>query len=201
MPCSHAGKNPFDDAQLVQIVDQAVAEAARKSGEWLLCRPGCSDCCIGVFPISQLDVLRLRRGIAELHAGDPQKAERIRLRARESVARLADDFPGDPLTGILRGLADDWGNDEPCPALSPEDGTCGLYEHRPMTCRVFGPPLRTGPEGDIGICELCYHGAAPQQIAACEVVPDPDHLEEALIEEAEETSGVTGETIVAYALL
>jgi hypothetical protein len=47
------------DQMLIQIVDSALAEAARRSGEWLVCRPGCTQCCIGVFPINQLDASRL----------------------------------------------------------------------------------------------------------------------------------------------
>jgi hypothetical protein len=50
------------------------------------------------------------------------------------------------------------------------------------------------------VCELCYHGATDEQIATCEMVPDPDELEPELILEAEETIGVTGETIVAFCL-
>ena len=43
------------DRALIQIVDSALAEAARRSGKWLVCRRGCTQCCIGVFPINQLD--------------------------------------------------------------------------------------------------------------------------------------------------
>ena len=39
------------DRELVQIVDAAMAEAARRSGSWLVCRLGCTQCCIGPFPI------------------------------------------------------------------------------------------------------------------------------------------------------
>ena len=56
------------DRTLIQIVDAALAEAARKSGQWLVCRVGCTQCCIGPFPISQLDARRLRGGLAELEA-------------------------------------------------------------------------------------------------------------------------------------
>jgi hypothetical protein len=44
----------FDSADrgLVQIVDSAMAEAARRSGDWLVCRPGCTQCCIGPFAIT-----------------------------------------------------------------------------------------------------------------------------------------------------
>ena len=47
------------------------------------------------------DALRLRRGLDELAAHDPQRALRVRDRARQSVARIAADFPGDPVTGQL----------------------------------------------------------------------------------------------------
>src|ERR1700675_2965314 len=89
------------DQQLIQIVDSALTEAARRSGEWLVCRPGCTQCCIGAFPINQLDALRLRQGLADLEVREPQRAERVRERAREAVTRLSKDFPGEPVTGIL----------------------------------------------------------------------------------------------------
>src|SRR5579872_6252669 len=88
------------DTDLVQIVDAALAETTRKSGDWLVCRPGCTQCCVGAFAITQLDVLRLRQGLKELETGDPARAARVRERSRASVARLAKDFPGDVHTGI-----------------------------------------------------------------------------------------------------
>ena len=197
---------PVRDQQLVQIVDRALAEASRKSGRWLVCRPGCTECCIGPFPISQLDAARLRQGLAELDSGDPARAARVRERAREFVARFSDRFPGDPLTGILAEDADaearfvDFANDEPCPALDPATGMCDLYATRPMTCRTFGPPVRSGPDGALGVCELCYHGASDEEIAACEMTPDPDNLEEALVKDVEQVVGVRGNTIVAFCL-
>src|ERR1035438_2003902 len=111
------------DQALIQIVDSALAEAARRSGKWLVCRRGCTQCCIGVFPINQLDALRLRRGLADLEKRAPQRADRVRERAREAAARLSPDFPGDPVSGILDEGDDakerfaDFANEEPCPAL------------------------------------------------------------------------------------
>ena len=69
-----------------------------------------------------------------------------------------------------------------------------------MTCRTFGPPVRSGEEGGLAVCELCYHGASDQQIAACEMVPDPDNLEEKLIASIEKKTGKRGNTIVAWRL-
>jgi len=192
------------DHELIQIVDSALADAARRSGEWLVCRPGCTQCCIGAFSINQLDARRLRDGLAELAAVAPERAARVRERARDAVSRLGADFPGDPLTGILdEGDAaeenfSEFANDEPCPALDPETGHCELYESRPMTCRTFGPPVRS--EGGLGVCELCFHGASDKEIAACEMIPDPDDLEAELLQQLEKTTQARGETIVAFAL-
>lgn len=192
------------DKQLIQIVDAALADAARRSGEWLVCRPGCTQCCVGVFSINQLDAHRLRQGLADLEASAPGRATLVRERARDAVARLAAEFPGDPATGLLDEgeLAEqrfaEFANDEPCPALDPETGTCELYESRPMTCRTFGPPVHS--EEGLGVCELCFHGASDEEIAACEMIPDPDDLESTLRQQLEETTGTHGETIVAFAL-
>ncbi|MFZ0630521.1 MAG: YkgJ family cysteine cluster protein [Acidobacteriaceae bacterium] len=194
---------PASDTQLVQIVDAAVADAARRSGSWLLCAPGCTQCCIGVFPISQLDASRLREGLASLETSDTQRAAAVRHRAQASVARLSPEFPGDPATGALdeahADLLEDFANDEPCPALDPATGLCDLYAARPLTCRLFGPPLRV--EGGVGVCELCFHGATPEEITACEVHLDCEDLENSLTAEAEHTTGRTGNTLVAWALL
>ncbi|HKW76987.1 MAG TPA: YkgJ family cysteine cluster protein [Terriglobales bacterium] len=200
------GQYPRGDQKLVQIVDAALADAAARSGKWLVCRPGCTQCCIGPFPINQLDAARLQHGMKLLDVHDPQRARRVRQRTNASVARLARAFPGDITTGLLAEDAEaerrfaDFGNDEPCPALDPATGMCDLYEFRPMTCRTFGPPVRSGSEGGLGVCELCYHGVSDGQIAACEMVPDPEGLEPELVRDVEKRTGKKGNTIVAFCL-
>jgi Fe-S-cluster containining protein len=192
------------DRELIQIVDVALVEATRRSGDWLVCRAGCTQCCIGAFPINQLDSLRLKRGLAELEKTDRARAGRVRERAKASVARLSQDFPGDVVSGVLdegheaAERFSDFANDEPCPVLDPATGNCDLYESRPMTCRVFGPPVLS--EGGLGVCELCYHGASDQEIVACEMKPDPDDLEGALLRKVEESTGPHGNTIIAFCL-
>jgi len=197
---------PAADQRLIQIVDAALADAARKNGEWLVCRKGCTQCCYGAFAISQLDAQRLQKGLHDLKSSDPRRAAQVKRRAQQAVKRLAATFPGNPKTGILdegedsEAAFEEFANDEPCPALDPATGACDLYDSRPMTCRTFGPPVRSGEEGGLAVCELCYHGASDQQIAGCEMVPDPDNLEEKLIAAAEEKTGKHGSTIVAWCL-
>src|SRR3984885_1769516 len=192
------------DQTLIQIVDSALADVARRSGQWLVCGPGCPQCCIGVFPVNQLDAARLRKGLAELEASSPDRAELVRARARGAVTRLSPDFPGDAITGLLdegdeaERRFSEFANEEPCPALDPATGLCELYESRPMTCRVFGPPVRS--EDGLGVCELCFQGATDEEIATCEMNPDPDDLEAALVEEIEKATGLHGQTILAFCL-
>lgn len=196
--------SPAKDQKLVQIVDSALADVTRRSGHWLACRLGCTQCCIGPFAINQLDVYRLRKGLADLDRHAPDRAARVRERAREAVAHLSPEFPGNPATGVLDESEEaqqrfaDFANDEPCPALDPETGGCELYESRPMTCRAFGPPIRS--EEGLGVCELCFQGASDNEIAACEMKPDPDDLESALLKELEKSTGTRGNTIVAFCL-
>jgi len=170
------------DFELVQIVDRGLAEAARKSGSWLVCRAGCNQCCYGPFEISQLDAERLRKGLAELESHDPQRARAVRDRASQA-AQLTD-----------------YSDDDPCPALDPQTGYCDLYASRPITCRCFGPPVHCD-SGAIGVCELCFHGASDRDIADCLVEFDPTGLESVLIDELERTTGLSGTTTVALSLL
>ena len=192
---------PAGDSQLVQIMDAALAGAAQRAGAWLACKPGCTQCCHGVFAINVLDVARLEAGMDELRAADPEKAEVVERRARAWIEEYGPEFPGDPATGVLGASEEDqarfeeFANDAPCPALNPESGLCDVYEWRPMTCRVFGPPVRVGGAA-LGCCELCFAGASDEQIAACEMKV-PYELEDRLVEE---TGGETGETVVAFAL-
>jgi Fe-S-cluster containining protein len=188
------------DRRLLAGIARAMDDAARLSGHWLVCRPGCTQCCIGPFAVTQLDALRLRKGLAELEAADPARAERVRARADSYVAAIAPLYPGDAVTGDLRdedSLPAEM-DDAPCPALDPETGRCDLYEARPITCRAFGPATRTGGDA-IAACELCYAGATGEEMARCAVDIDPEGLEAELLA-ALENKGFAGMTIVAYAL-
>ena len=191
---------------LLPILDAALASAAARSGDWLACRPGCHQCCIGVFPISPLDAETLSTALS---AADPPLAARIRLRAQSSRARLTPAFPGNHLTGELftephhEAAFDDFANDEPCPVLDPATGTCDLYAARPVQCRTFGPPMRD-EDDHLTVCELCFIGAPPEEVARCEFDQNWRPLEETLIAEAAQRSNASGKpqgpTLIAFAL-
>lgn len=187
---------------LFPILDAALASTTERSGAWLACRPGCHQCCVGVFAISQLDAEQLREGLS---AAAPAVAERIRTRATASHFRLLANFPGDSNTGLLftqpqyEEAFADFANDERCPVLDPVTGTCDLYAFRPVQCRTFGPPVRD-EDDHLTVCELCFIDAPTGEVARCEMDQDWRSQEQTLIEEAEQRSGLVGPTLVAFAL-
>lgn len=191
---------PAGDSELVQIMDAALADATRRAGEWLACRPGCNQCCTGVFRISPLDAARLQVGLLELQQRDAALALALQRRIASSREDLSAGFPGDPITGLLSETDDakesfeSFAEGATCPVLDPATGTCSLYSHRPMTCRTFGPPVWTG-DGGYGVCELCFVGAPEAEVARAELhLPSPE-----LEEELTQAVGCGGDTIVAFA--
>jgi Fe-S-cluster containining protein len=195
---------PARDRELVQIMDASLAAAARQAGEWLVCRMGCTQCCYGAFAINSLDALRLNAGMDALRNAEPALAAEVERRARAWIAEFGAEFPGDPETGQLSDADgesfEEFANEAACPALDQATGRCDVYAWRPMTCRVFGPPVRMEAATDDGIalghCELCLTGASQSEVASCEMAV-PHELEAELLEEA----GTKGETVVAFALL
>jgi Fe-S-cluster containining protein len=194
------------DGILLRRADAALAEAARRAGERLACRVGCTECCHGPFPITLLDARRLAEGLRRLRELDPERAKAIERRARREVRALRRGFPGDPATGRL-------GEDEsaaeafftrhgarPCPALDPRSGACLLYDARPLTCRTFGPPVRIGNES-LPPCRLCFVGASPGVVARCCVRIDAEELEDRLLRRLFRAGQpAAAETLVAFAL-
>lgn len=218
--------NPFvvlqQDERLIQMVDAALADATRRAGAHLACCPGCTQCCYGAFAINPLDALRLRTAIAEMVVDQPAQAAAIAERADRYLAEFGPSFPGNPQTGIL-GTSDedqeafeDFANQAPCPALNLESGLCEMYDARPMTCRVFGPPVRMNsvsgveaqansePDEDEGlaVCELCFTEASPEEIAEAEMVV-PYAEEQRLLDQLDQLQQIqptAGDTIIAYCL-
>ena len=197
---------PARDAELVQIVDASLADAHRRAhtaegGSWLACRPGCTPCCHGIFVISALDGVRLRSGLRALAQTDPQRAAAVQARAAALAQELAPCVPGNPRTGKLdepegqawRAFADLPEADAPCPVLDPLTGRCDLYAARPLTCRLFGPPLRN--QDGLGFCELCYVGATEAEIFAGEL-----HVAHGALEAELEAELPAHPTIIAWAV-
>lgn len=127
--------------------------------ESLPCTKGCSGCCVGLFPVTILDRREIQRGLRRLPAEHRKRIERT---AAEQVTELTVAAPQLSTNRFI----DQWTEEDidrvierfetwPCPALET-DGTCGLYEFRPLVCRSMGVPQDDG---------ICVSGACAVQTA------------------------------------
>lgn len=120
------------------------------------CGKGCHCCCIGPFAITRLDVDRLQEALPRLPA---EERRTIHEAAARQVAAMERAFPALRQSPSL----DQWDDRAidslvaqfgslPCPALHP-DGSCQVYEARPLTCRLMGIPV--DEDGLVrGACEV-----------------------------------------------
>jgi len=201
-PRTPTGSLETQDERLLAVLDRDFRSAAERAGSWLVCKPGCSQCCYGPFPVTALDSHRLRRGLART---DPATREEILRRARDAVAALSEGYPGDRANGKLVGDPDlldrffERHASLPCPALDTSTGRCQLYEWRPVSCRTYGPPLRFSDE-KAPHCRLCFDGASPETVERCRVEPDREGLEGAMLADIGQ-GGESWGTLIAFALV
>jgi len=120
------------------------------------CQLDCTNCCIGPFPITLLDVQTIQQGLPSL---SQDQRLRIEQRATEQIAAMEAAFPQLTQSELL----DNWSDLEidrlvtefhhyPCPALEP-DGRCGVYQYRPLVCRSMGIPTESHGLAH-GACEV-----------------------------------------------
>ena len=160
-----------DYATLLTTLDDWFARGREAAGPYVVpCKRTCSACCHGVFDISPADAELLAEGLAGLPA---DRREELRTRAVEQLEECddvqpdwhapwkVDDLDEATFDALTEELAD-----APCPALDA-DGGCGVYEHRPATCRMTGLPMDAGRAGRLdNECPIQhefarYRGLAP----------------------------------------
>lgn len=127
--------------------DAIFSHVAAKYPAEATCHKGCSDCCHALFDLSLVEAMYINRAFASAFPHG---------RSRSDILTRASDIDR-KLTRTKRELYQAEKNGEspetimqlaaslrmPCPLLN-EDNHCLLYEHRPITCRLYGVPLAIG---------------------------------------------------------
>jgi Fe-S-cluster containining protein len=129
---------------LLGEVDGWFASCLSRHAGLIACHPGCSACCRGLFDITLLDALCLKRGFDRLPLSVQQA---VHLKAVARLVELAERWPEFTRPWTLNHIPEPtWDemmpeeDETPCPLLSAE-GVCLVYAQRPMTCRLNGIPL------------------------------------------------------------
>ena len=127
--------------------DAAFNQVSAQFPQAVSCKPQCDDCCHALFDLSPIESLALAMAFAELPRGKRRDIERRAKKAAKTFDRVLDKalaLQGEVRLAVLSQAR------IPCPLL--EDKRCVLYEHRPVTCRLYGIPVAI--EGQPRTCHL-----------------------------------------------
>ncbi|MEZ4691228.1 MAG: YkgJ family cysteine cluster protein [Ignavibacteria bacterium] len=130
---------------LTGLIQDEFNRNADLHGDQIKCKKGCSQCCSQIFRITMLDSEVI---ISHINNMDIAQQEFLKSKAEKYI----------DLTGHYKNESDEFfvKPEIPCPALD-ENGSCMIYEARPVICRRFGPPVfdYKNPE-KLYACELNF---------------------------------------------
>lgn len=134
-------------------VDSLFQQIDQSNSGCVKCAKGCSDCCHALFDLSLVEALYINTKFNEKFSFGPERSAIIEY-ADESdrkIYKLKRKFFKDSQEGRDSNeiLAEAGKVRMRCPLLN-EQGNCQLYEYRPLTCRLYGIPVKIG--GDAHSC-------------------------------------------------
>lgn len=130
--------------ELLARADAWFDSAAAAHADEVRCALACTLCCHGLFDVSALDAALLEEGMRQAPPETREDLGRCAALALEAVREAAPEWDEpwavdalgeerfDELCERLALLR--------CPALDAE-GSCRLYAHRPLICRLHGIPM------------------------------------------------------------
>jgi Fe-S-cluster containining protein len=129
--------------ELACRADRLFELVQQRHGDLLRCKPGCDDCCSVFFQLSLIEAFYVSGMFWQMLG--PSLRERALARAEQSGAVFQQ--AADMLSGMENADKEELSEAAaklkiPCPLL--EDNGCALYEHRPITCRLYGVPEKIG---------------------------------------------------------
>ena len=134
------------------MADDAFARVKKEFPDCVKCKVKCADCCHALFDLTLIEAIYINHKFNERF----KEKERERLlersnRADRKIHMIKKNAYKDKQAGkndveILMNLARERAR---CALLNDQD-LCDLYEHRPITCRLYGIP--TSVEGISHTC-------------------------------------------------
>ena len=135
--------------KLSQLTDQVFDQVKTKYPECVTCKTECADCCHAMFDLSLIEALYINHQFKKRFTDEEQaallevanKADRQAYQIKRKAATAVKG--GASETEVLESLAAERVR---CPLLNDKD-LCDLYDHRPITCRLYGIPTAIGGKG------------------------------------------------------
>ncbi len=142
---------PFFKAykKVVETADQAFEKIASEYPDCVKCHARCADCCHALFDLTLIEALYINHYFNERFSGDDReqlvektnRADRKIYKIKRNAHKAS--MEGKSEDEILAVLAEERAR---CPLLNKEE-QCDLYEHRPITCRLYGVPTAIRGKG------------------------------------------------------
>jgi len=137
---------------LVQMVDAVFERVKKEYPKEVFCREKCSDCCYAIFDLTLLEALYLKDKFLKKYTGKDRndlleiagKTDRVLAKMKRAAYKQVKN--GADELEIVGKMSQERVR---CPLLG-ENNLCLLYEHRPITCRIYGIPTSTG-----GVSHIC----------------------------------------------
>lgn len=121
--------------ELLKKIDEKFHYIQSRYPEVMNCRTGCFDCCAAGLTISLVEKENIKRFLLS------------NASARKAAAQLVEENPhGGKYCSFLKG-----------------DGSCTIYEARPILCRAHGVPTKVpseqnADEVELDVCPLNFKG-------------------------------------------
>jgi len=138
--------------EVLAMADKVFERVKNEHSECVKCETKCSDCCNALFDLYLIEALYINDKFNKKF----KDGERERLIEKSNIAdrtiyklkrkAYKDLESGKDENELLTKMAEERVR---CPLLNDDD-MCDLYEHRPITCRLYGIPISIG-----GVSHTC----------------------------------------------
>jgi Fe-S-cluster containining protein len=130
--------------EFMQGVDQIFNKMKNDYPQEVRCDQGCTECCFALFDLPLIEALYLNKKFNELEPDlrtriliEADKADRQTTKIKKELHK--EHQKGVPEQEIIKKASR---IKLRCPLLI--DNKCVLYDHRPITCRLYGIPMDMG---------------------------------------------------------
>jgi len=134
--------------QLVSHVDTVFDQMKNRYPDCITCHVGCSDCCYALFDLTLIEAMYIKDKFLSLLDDNKRRTilEKADLADRKIHVIKRKAFKASQEGRNEKDIMLDIAREKiPCPLLN-EDNQCALYDHRPVTCRIYGLPTAIGGE-------------------------------------------------------
>lgn len=132
--------------ELVKQVELAFEKIKAEYDTCVKCKVGCSDCCHALFDLTLIEALYIK---SKFDTAFEDQAREILLekanRADRDIHKIKRKAHKEHAEGrseqeILEEMSE---KRVRCPLLNEQE-QCDMYDHRPITCRIYGIPTQIG---------------------------------------------------------